>query len=77
MRNFSLRKKYQRLHMEAIKALPLIMKDADKDKVRSLTDLLRRYLPKSFFNIVQIISKNNKKSLIAISFRSKIVEGMI
>ena len=76
-RDYNLKQIYLRLHNEAIKGIPIIIKDSDKGKVRKVMDMLRRYLPKSFFKIIKIVSKNNQRSLIAISFKSEIVDGLI
>lgn len=57
--------------------IPLIIKNGDSKQTRKLLDMLRRYLPKHFFKVIQTISKGKKRSLIAIGFKDKLIDGRI
>jgi hypothetical protein len=70
-------RKYQKLGKEVETAMPILIKHDNPNQMRKLMDILRRYLPKHFFKIIQKINKNSKRSMIAISFKDKVVDGKI
>ena len=77
MEDLELKKKYDKIGKAAEQAMPIIIKSYDKKKLRSLMDIIRRYLPKNFFKIIQHIARSDRKSKIAICFKAKMVNNLI
>ncbi len=77
MEFYESKKKYDKLGAEVVKAMPIIIKSNDKAKVREMMDIIRRYLPKDFFKLIQNITKAKKKSYFVICFKAKVEEDRI
>ena len=63
--------------MEVTKAMPVIIKSHDKEKLKDLMNIIRRLLPKSFFKVIQGLSKNKNRSMIAICFQAKVQDNRV
>ena len=57
--------------------MPLIYRTEDKSLIQRMSNILRRYLPRSFFNYTKRILGNHKSGKIALGFASTTLNNKI
>ena len=55
----------------------MIFRSEKPELIKTLTDKLRRFMPKAFFHAAKSQLKDHKKGQIAVGFQSKVVDGQL